>query len=400
MPHGTASDAPRLDRAALASLRNSLLRWYRAGQRELPWRAPATGSGSRVGAVDPYHVLVSEAMLQQTQVATVEGYFQRFIEAFPTLNALAQADEQTVLAQWQGLGYYRRARSLHAAARVIASRHGGRVPSTVEELLELPGVGPYTAGAIASIAHGVKAAIVDGNVARVLARLVCLDQPIDRPGGLRSLWSLAQCLVPEAREGFNHPGDFNQALMELGATTCTPRGPRCGNCPLRKRCQAHASGDPTRWPVKSAPRKPLAVTHHAVALRTVTPEEGERWLLERRGDEGLWARMWQLPTLELAPDGDREIDDRTLRDWLRERLGLRARPLRRLAELRHATTHRAVAFVLWVGEVRGLRGLDAPKPDATRRWVALSGVGSYPMSVPQRRLLKLAHERAHEASSP
>jgi A/G-specific adenine glycosylase len=350
--------------------------------------------------VDPYLVLVSEAMLQQTQVATVEGYFQRFIQAFPTLNALAEADEQAVLTHWQGLGYYRRARNLHAAARTILDRHGGLVPSTVAALRELPGIGPYSAGAIASLAHGVQAPIVDGNVARVLARLLSLDQPIDRPDGRRSLWSLAQSLVPRASNGINHPGDFNQALMELGATVCTPRDPSCADCPLRTRCRAHASGDPSRWPVKSPPRKPLPVTHHAVALRAPGTREGEHWLIERRAGNGLWAGLWQLPTLEISPGESREISPANLTGWLRERLGIGPGPLRRLAELRHATTHRAVAFVLWGGELRRPPVPPPSTPHPDRRWVPLAGMGEYPMSVPQRRLLQLTAEWAHGERAP
>ena len=194
-----------------ARVRRRLLAWYDKNQRPMPWRA------LKGRTPNPYHVLVSEAMLQQTQVVTVVPYFQRFVGAMPTVCDLASAKEQEVLRLWQGLGYYRRARNLHAAARVIVRDHGGQVPDTVEALLNLPGIGRYTAGAIASIAYGRAAPILDGNVARVFARLFLIEQPVDAPETRKTLWRLAEELVPPKR-----PGDFNQAVMELGALVHHP----------------------------------------------------------------------------------------------------------------------------------------------------------------------------------
>ncbi|MEZ6191711.1 MAG: A/G-specific adenine glycosylase [Phycisphaerales bacterium] len=205
----------------VGKVRQRLLKWYDAHRRHLPWRADKSETPN------PYHVLVSEAMLQQTQVATVIPYFNRFIEALPTVDDLAAADEQAVLRLWQGLGYYRRARNLHAAAKAIQQEHGGKVPDTIEALLKLPGVGRYTAGAIASIAYGRPAPILDGNVARVLARLFLIEQPVDAPKTRNTLWQLAEQLVPDKRAG-----DFNQAVMELGALVCTKVNPSCEACPL------------------------------------------------------------------------------------------------------------------------------------------------------------------------
>src|SRR4051794_17880307 len=207
-----------------------LLRWYDRCRRDLPWRPQRTASSARVS---PYHVLVSEAMLQQTQVATVVPYFKRFIARFPTLASLASADEQEVLRLWQGLGYYSRARNLRAAARRVVEEFGGRLPQDVEQLRSFPGIGRYTAGAVASIAFGRRAPILDGNVIRVLCRL---DQVTADPQDKQTqalLWRRAEEIMPKSR-----PGDFNSAMMELGALVCTPRSPQCLLCPVREHCEA------------------------------------------------------------------------------------------------------------------------------------------------------------------
>ena len=249
---------PAFDGATTTALRRRVLRWYRGHRRDLPWRAAAEGTGGRA---DPYHVLVSEAMLQQTQVATVVPYFCRFAAALPEVTALARASERRVLRLWQGLGYYRRARHLHAAAKRIVSAHRGQVPADVEQLLQLPGVGRYTAGAVASIAFGRRAPILDGNVARVLARWLALAEPIDRAETRRRLWAAATQLVP-ARS----PGDFNQGLMELGALVCTPRTPRCRACPVAALCQGQRAGLADTLPHRTERRTPTTVTHHVVAV--------------------------------------------------------------------------------------------------------------------------------------
>ncbi|MEX0744483.1 MAG: A/G-specific adenine glycosylase, partial [Phycisphaeraceae bacterium] len=269
----------------LPRLRRALRRWYVANHRALPWRTPPNG-----GAVppDPYHVLVSEAMLQQTQVATVVAYFERFIAAFPTVEALATADEQQVLRHWQGLGYYRRARHLHAAARRIAADHAGRVPDTVDALLALPGVGRYTAGAVASIAFDRRAPILDGNVARVLARWFAVDELIDQPAGRATLWRLAERVLPQ-----RSVGDFNQALMELGALVCTPSAPKCDTCPVASLCDAKRAERVAELPRRSPRKVPRAVRHVVAAV-----ERDGRYLFEQRPGDGLWSNMWQLPTHE------------------------------------------------------------------------------------------------------
>ena len=208
-------------------MKSALLAWYQANRRDLPWRKTQ----------DPYAVLVSEIMLQQTRVETVEQYFGKFLERFPDIGTLAAADESDVLAAWSGLGYYRRARLLHAGARHVATTHGGEVPDDPDLLRQIPGVGRYTAGAIASIAFERPTALVDGNVARVLSRLQAIEDPKLQEAGAPGHWTMAQQIVQAGP-----PRVLAQALMELGATVCTPLGPRCEGCPVRSECQALAKG--------------------------------------------------------------------------------------------------------------------------------------------------------------
>lgn len=260
-------------------LAQRLLHWYRQHQRDLPWRANN----------DPYCVWVSEVMLQQTQVATVRPYFTRWMQRFPTLQALAEAEEADVLQIWQGLGYYSRARSLHRGAQHVVEQRAGRLPDTPEELRRLPGIGPYTAGAIASIAFGRDAAVVDGNVIRVLTRLFALDGSPQHQPLKRHLWELAQRLIPSGRAS-----DFNQALMELGSLVCTPRSPNCLNCPVRTDCRARKLGRPDAFP--QLPKRPAQqrVEHAAALVR-----RGSRYLLmQLPSDAPRWASMWSFPTLE------------------------------------------------------------------------------------------------------
>lgn len=338
------------------ALRARLLAWYRRHARKLPWRDDPT----------PYRVLVSEAMLQQTQVATVIPYFERFMAAFPSVEALAAADEQRVLRLWQGLGYYRRARNLHAAARAIVERHGGEVPASVDDLLALPGVGRYTAGAIASIAHGVRAPILDGNVARVLARWSRIEEAVDAPQPRKRLWELAEALADT-----DAPGDANQAMMELGATVCTPRDPKCLYCPVAEWCEAQRAGvqhDLPRTLPKKA-RKP--VVHQVLAIR-----RGQTYLFEQRPSDGLWSNMWQLPTRE----SDAAADPAALAAWARERYGLTVQASRPVVEFTHATTHRDIAFSVHAATVaagRLARGSGV--------WRKLDAIDDLPLSKPQQR---------------
>lgn len=316
---------------------DALLQWYRENQRELPFRPTAKRPAN------PYHVLVSEAMAQQTQIATVVPYFRRFVEAFPTVQALADAQEQRVLTLWQGLGYYRRARNLRAAAKRIMDDFDGQVPATAEALLTLPGVGRYTAGAVASVAYNTPAPIVDGNVARVLARYFLIEDPIDKPATLKVLWKLAEELVTSSTKLSGGPRDFNQGVMELGALVCSPKSTKCLYCPLQESCRAFAAGKVADLPVKTPKKKPVAVTHTILAIR-----RGGKYLFVQRPADGLWSNMWQLPTLEDAGSPD-------LIAFVQQRFGLAITEPQPLASFTHQTTHRTIKFVMHRSEVESGR---------------------------------------------
>ncbi len=275
-------------------------------------------------------------MLQQTRVETVRPYFNRFIERFPTVDSLAAAAQDEVLALWSGLGYYRRARQLHAAARQIVA-DGGRMPSSEEELQKLPGVGPYTAAAVASIAFGVVAPVLDGNVERVLSRVLALEGDPRRAATRRRLLEAAGRLLDPAR-----PGDSNQALMELGATVCTPKSPECGECPLAAGCAGLATGSPEHYPQLPERRKPRR--QHRVA---VVVERDARVLLIRRPDDSeLLAGTWEFPWAPAGKDGGIEQS-------LAERFGGNWQIDRRLGRVRHAITHRALEVEVVRGSVAG-----------------------------------------------
>lgn len=267
-----------LDESTLKAVRAALLKFFDAHQRDLPWRETN----------DPYAIWVSEVMLQQTRVATVVPYYRNWLEAFPTVQALAAAPESEVLKRWEGLGYYSRARNLHRAAAVVCEQFSGSLPDSVEGLRSLPGVGPYTAGAVGSIAFGLAAPAVDGNVKRVLARL--LDDPSPSE---RELERRAAALVDPDR-----PGDFNQALMELGSLICTPRSPRCDVCPIASHCRARAAGTVAERPL---PRK-RAPTPHQNLVTLVAARSADttsvQLLLERRPEQGLLAGLWSFPEVK------------------------------------------------------------------------------------------------------
>ncbi len=349
----------------LASLRRALLSWYRRHARTLPWRDHPT----------PYRVWVSEIMLQQTQVATVLGYFERFIARFPELAALAKADESEVLALWEGLGYYRRARMLHAAARQLVAS-GGDVPSRFEDLLLLPGLGRYTAAAIASIAHGEPVAVLDGNVRRVLSRLRGR-----RDWSERQIWQAAEQLLD--REA---PGEFNQAMMELGATVCLPKAPLCLVCPWKDDCRARTLGHPEQFPTPKQRPVTVHVHEHAVALH-----RRGRWLLARRDDGERYRQMWELPrcTAPLPV---------TLLNWIRETLGLSVEQSGEPHEVSYPITHHRVRMTVHTFDV--IRGRPRRGPYADIRWFDPAAMEGLPMSAPMRRALRLLEpgDRRRESS--
>lgn len=338
--------------------------WYRAQARDLPWRRTR----------DLYAIWISEVMLQQTQVATVVPYYERWLARFPRVGDLAAADEAEVLRHWQGLGYYRRARHLHRAAQVIVAEHRGVLPRDRAALARLPGVGAYTVAAVLSIADGQALAVVDGNVRRVLARLLALDAPPDRGAGAAAVQHLADALLWRA-----DPGLHNQALMELGARICSPRAPRCDACPLASVCVAQGEGAPERYPTRS----PRRVVPHRRLVVAVLVSEG-RVLLHQRPYEGLLGGLWDLPTVPLSEaDGlAAAAQRRALRTHLRQDFGLAVRVGPALEPVPHAFTHLRVTLYPYRCAVAAAAGgalsaCSEPQGHRTARWIAWAELGAH-----------------------
>ncbi|MGU3494496.1 A/G-specific adenine glycosylase [Xanthobacteraceae bacterium A53D] len=298
----------------------ALLAWYDRHRRRLPWRAEPGQTA------DPYHVFLSEIMLQQTTVKAVGPYFSNFTHRWPTVADLAAAPLEEVLSAWAGLGYYARARNLHACAKAVVERHGGKFPADEAALLELPGIGPYTAAAISAIAFDIKASPVDGNIERVVSRLYRVGEPL--PKSKPRIKALAAALTPTRR-----PGDFAQAMMDLGATICTPRSPACPLCPWMEPCEARAEGDPARYPVKA--RKAERPERAGVAFLAVRADGAV--LLRTRPDKGLLAKMTELPSTPWGPVPANPAAHAPL-----------AGPWRSLSgEVQHVFTHFALSLVVW-----------------------------------------------------
>jgi A/G-specific adenine glycosylase len=338
-------------------LQPKLLRWFDGHKRDLPWR----------NTTDPYAIWVSEVMLQQTQVATVIPYWQRFLARFPTVSALADAPLPDVLSLWKGLGYYSRARNLHRAAQAV--RAAGKLPARAEELRKLPGFGRYTAGAVASIAFGERVPLVDGNVARVFARLFEVEGAPGEQAREAQLWSIAEQLVPWKRAG-----DWNQALMELGATVCKPDNPSCLLCPLRSDCGALKSGRVAELPPRRvrAERKKL---HLAVAVW----ERKGKFLFARREEKGLFGGLWELPSAELKKSAAAS---------LKAALGPSIELGENLGTVQRTLTHRDLRLELY----RVVKGTAPRRCDAYRelRWVDANEVDSLGISTAMQKAVELA----------
>lgn len=337
----------------------AVLDWYdRHGRKDLPWQQGIT----------PYRVWVSEIMLQQTQVSTVLGYFDRFMDALPTVEALANADEDEVLHLWTGLGYYSRARNLHKTAKLIVGKHGGEFPQDVEQLAELPGIGRSTAGAIASLSMGLRAPILDGNVKRVLARYVAQQGYPGEPKVAKQLWEVAERLTPQNR--VNH---YTQAMMDLGATLCTRSKPSCLPCPLKAGCRAHLLGRETEFPVPK-PRKALPQKRTLMPL-LANPDGAI--LLYRRPSTGLWGGLWSLP----------ELDDLAALDPLAQRHALQLQERRELPGLTHTFSHFQLAIEPWLIRVKS-KAHAVAEPDWL--WYNLATPPRLGLAAPVKTLLKRA----------
>jgi A/G-specific adenine glycosylase len=355
--------AMHLTVAARGKFQERLLAWFRAHRRDLPWRR------SR----DPYRIWVAEVMLQQTRIAAVVPYYRRFLRRFPVMRSLARAGEQEVLKLWSGLGYYSRARNLRRAAREIVGRHGGKFPRELAAALRLPGIGSYTAAAVLSIAYDVPLAVLDGNVARVLARLGAIRGELRAPRLWKSLGAAAQELL-----AMRAPGDWNQALMELGETICAPQTPRCEACPVSRWCRAYAQGVVDQIP---APRGKRATVRMKIAAAVLLDPRGRALLVKDPGaHEGvLFSRMWQFPAVEVAGDAEAE-----LREHLCATLDIAPGPLERLNHARHAVTFRNITLIPFLVRVPRL-----PKRPRTRI-VPLASLAQLPISSATHKIAQVA----------
>jgi A/G-specific adenine glycosylase len=341
----------------LPDIAGPLVAWFERGARDLPWRKDRTG----------YRVWVSEVMLQQTRVSTVIPYYERFLGAFPSVAALAAAEVGQVLAMWSGLGYYRRARALHEGAREVVARHAGALPPTAAGLRQIKGIGAYTAGAIASLAYGERTPVVDGNVVRVICRLFAIEEDARKAAAQRRIWSLCESLLPA-----QGAGAFNEALMELGATVCSPRDPTCLLCPLSDRCEARRLGAERRLPLLSPPRAAPTVRAAAMVCRS-----GGKVLLGRRRADALFGGLWEPPMIEF-PDGTTPLEAAA---------GFCAEA-RVAGELEHVLTHRRMAVTVLVGVPA--RGAAYPAVYEELREVAEVDLGSYGVSTLARKVLRAA----------
>ena len=344
------------------TIRAALLAWYAAHRRDLPWRRTS----------DPYAIWVSEVMLQQTRVETVGPYYERFLRRFPAVAGLARSPVERVLGLWSGLGYYRRARMLHAGAREIVRRHGGKLPADAAALRRLPGIGRYTAGAIASIAFGLAEPILDGNVRRVLARLFGVDgAALGKRNEEKRLWDLAAQLVRGSS-----PGDLNQALMELGATVCLPREPNCGACPVRNACHAVAYDVVDRFPAATPRKKTVSVRVGVAVIR-----RGGKVLLERPDETNPFRGSWDLPAVELT--GGHATEALTRRFDQRHHVAVAMGAC--LGHATHGILHRRLKIEAHGGRLR--RGRVSRSRDLS--WVALERLAEQPISGATRKILKL-----------
>ena len=349
------------------SFRRRLFSWYEKHQRDLPWRRSS----------NVYHVWVSEIMLQQTQVATVEAYFKRFVKKFPTIKSLAAADQRDVLRLWEGLGYYRRARQLHAAAQYIVEHHSGRFPRDVEEVQNLPGIGRYTAGAILSIAFDQRLPILEANTIRLGCRLLGYDGVPTSAAGQKLLWANAESMLPR-----KNVGTFNQALMELGSLVCKPRTPECLQCPVAALCEARMTGREESLPRPKPRTKFEDVTEAAV----VVLRRG-RVLLRQCGDDERWAGLWDFPRFAVTADTGIPLRRELVRR-VTDLTGVQIEPGERITILRHGVTRFRITLHCY--EARYLDDAQShARNGQVQRWVRIAELGDYPLNTTGRKLSHL-----------
>jgi len=355
-------------------LSSRLLSWYRKNKRTLPWRDPLRA--------DPYTVWVSEIMLQQTRVEAVIPYFERWMRLFPDVRALAMASEQDVLNAWEGLGYYSRARNLHKAARLVVDGHNGEIPRDLQELHKLPGIGRYTVGAIASIAFNMDVSTLDGNIKRVYARLFDVTEPVDSPAGEKILWNLADDNIPKGQAG-----DYNQALMDLGAMICVPKNPRCLICPVMELCKARQNGTQEQRPV----RKPKKDVPHYVHAAGVIIKRG-KVLLAHRPSKGLLGGMWEFPNGRVIGEPAKELAKALKTGYqlkLRLKRGWNIQNKKALGVVQHAYSHFKVTVYAFECE------LVSMSKGKNLKWISLKELDHYPMGKIDRQIAHRIGQQNH-----
>jgi len=351
--------------AGKRALATKLLQWFGASARDLPWRRTR----------DLYAIWISEVMLQQTQVVTVIPYWVRFLTQFPNPAALAAADEHDVLRLWEGLGYYRRARQLHAAAKKIVAEHGGEFPNHLEQVRGLPGIGRYTAGAILSIGLDQRLPILEANTIRVLSRLTAYRKEVDSTAGRAYLWSVAEAILPE-----QNCGAFNQALMELGSEVCTPKSPACDRCPVAQLCEARRQDVVAKVPRPAKPKQYEEVTELAVVVR-----RGTQVLLRHCQAGERWAGLWDFPRFAAKEAEKSEPLEKALAAGTRQLTGLRIVPGEQLLTIKHGVTRYRITLHCFEATLQSM-----PKknqlPGEGMRWVAIDALTEYPLSTTGRKI--------------
>lgn len=366
------STEPYADPTWRRRLRTSLLAWFGRSARELPWRSDPT----------PYHVWVSEIMLQQTQVATVLDYYRRFIAAYPTVGDLAAADEHDLMRLWEGLGYYRRARSMHAAAKLIVSQHDGCFPATFDEVLALPGIGRYTAGAILSISSDQRLPVLEGNTVRVYSRWIAMRQDVQSTAAKAKLWEFATMMLP--RSG---AGQFNQAAMELGALICKPKSPACDICPVQKSCVAHSLGLQGEIPGKVTNMQYESRTEYGFV---VPAADSDRFLVCRVPDGNRWAGLWDFPR---CTDGNATTPNAAA-SALSHQLGIQIRPTKKVATIKHAVTRYRITLQVHLADP--VAPSDITLAGDTFGFLTSEAMGDLPLSVTGRKIAQwIADKRGH-----
>jgi A/G-specific adenine glycosylase len=357
-----------LDASYVKQFQNHLLTWYSENKRTLPWRENQ----------DPYRVWVSEIMLQQTRVDTVIPYFERFTALFPTLHDLAYADEEKVLKAWEGLGYYSRVRNLQTAVREVCETYGGKVPDSPKEIAALKGVGPYTAGAVLSIAYGIPEPAVDGNVMRVLSRILLIDEDISKPK-TRKLFENAVCELISHED----PSSFNQGLMELGALICTPKSPACLLCPMRELCKGFEEGKQHELPVKLGKTK---VRSAKMAAGILFGNDG-RLLIHKRPSEGLLANMWEFPNTEYAGE-NKHAEINALEGYVEEHFDSKVFLEDKAGYIEHVFSHLKWEIQVWQGKVK----TEAEALPGDWKWVSVDELDVYPFPVSHQKIIRLVKE--------